>query len=302
MQFVAGHAQHIGARGEQQDAFGFANWTDEHFVAHAGFAAVLADGMGGMVDGQVASTTGVRVFFESYRLKAEQESIGHALVRALGDANAAVYAHSQRLGAPGQVGSTFIACVLHAANLYWISVGDSALYIFRENSLYVLNTSHTYGQYLDQAAADGKITVAEALQDTQREALTSYLGIDSLTNFDLGERPVSLQPGDRILLATDGLFKTLSSLEIAGVLSREEPLAAADRLVELTLGKGRMHQDNVTVICIAAGADPEHSRAPQPVMQVDEADTLLYPVQPARPQELAFQPDANPEKKRRWWL
>jgi protein phosphatase len=257
MQFFAGYAQHIGARGEQQDAFGFSNWTDECFVDHAGFAAVLADGMGGMVDGRTASTTGVRVFFDSYRRKMEHESICQAMVRALRDANAAVYSHSQAVGTPGQVGSTFVASVLHDAHLYWVSVGDSTLYLFRENSLYVLTTSHTYGQYLDQAAAEGKITLEEALQDSQRDALTSYLGIDSLTTVDICERPISLQPGDRVLLASDGLSKTLSGPEIAGVLSREEPAAAADRLVALTLAKARMYQDNVTVICIAAGADPE---------------------------------------------
>lgn len=263
MQFVAGHAQHIGSRGEQQDAFGFSNWTDEPFVAHAGFAAVLADGMGGMADGRVASTTGVRVFFDSYRMKTEHERIGQAMVRALRDANAAVYAHSQQLGTPGQVGSTFVACILHAANLYWISVGDSVLYLFRENSLYVLNTTHTYSQYLDQAAAEGKITVEDALHDSQRDALTSYLGIDNLTDVDLCERPISLQPGDRVVLASDGLSKTLSGIEIAAVLSREEPLSAADRLVVMTLAKARMYQDNVTVICIAAGGDPEYLPAPQ---------------------------------------
>jgi PPM family protein phosphatase len=297
MQFVAGHAQHIGARGEQQDAFGFSNWTEEHFLAHAGFAAVLADGMGGMADGRIASTTGVRVFFESYRLKTEYESIGQALLRALRDANAAVYAHSQRMGTPGQVGSTFIACVLHAAHLYWVSVGDSVLYLFRENALYVLNTSHTYGQYLDQAAAEGKITVEQALQDGQREALTSYLGIGDLTHIDLAERPLPLQPGDRVLLASDGLFKTLTGMEIAGVMSREEPLTASHRLVLLTMAKGRMYQDNVTVLCIAAGGDPEYPSARQAPAEADIADTLLYPVQPAHPEGLAFDP-APPARKR----
>jgi protein phosphatase len=213
--------------------------------------------MGGMVDGRVASTTGVRVFFDSYRLKTERESICQAMIRALRDANDAVYSHSQTLGTPGQVGSTFVGSVLHDAHLYWVSVGDSTLYLFRENSLYVLNKSHTYGDYLDRAAAEGRIALEEALQDCQRDALTSYLGIDNLTDVDVCERPISLQPGDRVLLASDGLSKTLTGLEIAGVLLREEPATVADRLVALTLAKGRLYQDNVTVICITAGADPE---------------------------------------------
>jgi protein phosphatase len=314
MQYVAASAQHIGGRGEQQDAFAFLNTGDGQFERHAGLVAVLADGMGGMAHGRQASNTGIQLFLEAYRKKAPHESIPRALLRSLHDANAAVYHLSQHLGVPGQVGSTFVAAVFHDNSLQWIAVGDSLLYLLRDKALHVLSTSHTYAQILDRAAAEGRITFDQALQDEQREALTSYLGIEKLTEVDFSRRPMPLQEHDRVVLASDGLFKTLSVPEIAGCLEGPDPQRNVDALIRLTIDKQRSYQDNVTVLCVEIvggnGAKPAENsttlvEAPT-VVPAPATQPSLLPDAPQAVTTIDVPPEppaaADSPKRRRWWL
>lgn len=217
-----------------------------------------------MAHGRLAGTTGVRVFLESYSRKTGEESIGYALSRALGEANAAVYALSREAGAPGQVGSTFVAAVVHGDNLYWTSVGDSALYLFRDGALTLLSASHIYGNHLDRAASQGTISSEQALHNPQREALTSYLGIENLVEVDTNLGPLPLRIGDRAILASDGLFKTLTIPEITAAVAHESPQPVVERLVQITIEKQQPYQDNVTVLCVEFGADaPSAEQTPE---------------------------------------
>ena len=90
MKLLFGNAQHIGSRDSQQDAFGFTSPFDSEFVRHAGLAAVLADGMGGMQSGDVASRAAIGGLLAAYRSKKPDESIPDALLRSLAAANEAV--------------------------------------------------------------------------------------------------------------------------------------------------------------------------------------------------------------------
>ena len=90
MQFVPGNAQHVGARNEQQDAFGFSDPGDRKFVAHGGVVGVLADGMGGLECGGEASRVAVRDFLKAYEEKTLEEPVPDALCRALQAANRSV--------------------------------------------------------------------------------------------------------------------------------------------------------------------------------------------------------------------
>lgn len=317
MQYLAASAQHIGGRGEQQDAYGFSDASDEQFLRHGGFVAVVADGMGGMAHGRQASSTGIQVFLEAYLKKGQHESIPRALLRSLHQANDTVYQLSHQLGTPGQIGSTFVAAVFHADSLQWVTVGDSMLYLYRNRTLHVLSTSHTYAQFLDRAAAEGKITQDEALYDAQREALTSYLGIETLTDIDVSQRPVPLRAGDRVVLASDGLFKTLSVHEITEALRGTDPQRDVDALVRITIEKQRSYQDNVTVLCIEMRGSAEDPATEDASTMLDPPtmvpSTGLFPTPSVAEESSSEAPEAAPAslqppdvrttpKRRRWWL
>jgi len=253
-----GNAQHIGGRKDQQDSFGFSTVADPAFAAHAGIAAVLADGMGGLAHGDLASRTAVQVFLLHYQLKTTAETIPQALARSLAAANDAVIA----LGPEGELGATFIAAVLSGSHLHWITVGDSALTLFRAGQFHLLAELHTYASELDARARLGEITSAAALADPQREALSSYLGQRRLERVERSTEPLELTAGDRVVLASDGIFKTLNAAEMAAAIAGSAQ-ESCDALLAQVLAKGVPGQDNATVIVL--GVPAVHLAAAPPV-------------------------------------
>jgi protein phosphatase len=249
IRFVPANAQHVGNRQNQQDSFGFSDLGDERFLTHGGFVAIVADGMGGLSRGDQASRLAVKTFLETYASKVEAEQIPQALERSLRAANTAVFEMALLAGSPGDVGTTLIAVSMHESGLHWISVGDSAIYLFRDGALTLLTTSHVYANMLDARVSRGEITAEQALADPQRDALTSYVGAPELNEVDRNLRPFALRPGDSIVLASDGLFKTLPEGEIVATLNADGD-RAPDVLVHKTLGCKREHQDNVTVCMV----------------------------------------------------
>lgn len=251
MRFLPGNAQHIGARHSQQDAFGFSDPSNEAFIAHGGFLAIVCDGMGGMEFGDEASRTAVRAFLEAYARKTEEETIPAALERSTREANAQVVELAKRLGMKDGVGTTLIAAALHGRSLYYISVGDSGLFLCAPGEYRMLNRPHVFANVLDAAVARGTMSREDAQTHPERESLTSYVGTDNLEEIDRNVEPYPLHDGDTVLLATDGMFKTLSPEEIRACLAGD-PQRWPEVLVSQTLAHKREYQDNVTVLSVTA--------------------------------------------------
>ena len=267
-----GNAQHVGARSEQQDAFGFSAFDDAEFVEHAGVLAIVADGMGGMAMGREASAIAVRTFLTSYAAKEKQEKIAAVMVRGLHAANRAVNRKAAEAGVEGEAGTTLVAVVIHEGMLYRIAAGDSRIYLFRESVLRQLTTDYNYGRVLDRMAEDGEMSRSEAAAHPSRAALTSYLGKAEVDEYDSPtDAPLALQPGDKILLASDGLFGFLDETEIA-MLMAQTPQHAAENLIEATLKQQHPYQDNVTVAILGYELPP-----PPPL-----AETQLRKAEPAK--------------------
>jgi protein phosphatase len=256
MRIIPGNAQHIGSRKEQQDDFGFSDLDNVTFVNHGGVLAVIADGMGGLARGREASLIAKQTMLQEYDRKSEKKTIPQALIRALSVANAAVVEMARLSGLEGQTGSTLTAAVIKDDELYWVSVGDSRLYLYHQGEMTQLTTDHDYARELAREAALGNISQEEAATHPQRQALTSYLGLPFLSEIDRNEEPVILEAGDRILLCSDGLYKTIPADEIVKFLDRD-PQPGAEALIEATLARGKTNQDNVTVAILACEPDLE---------------------------------------------
>lgn len=247
MKFTPGNAQHIGSRNAQQDAFAFSDLTDLPFVRHGGSLGLVADGIGGLEHGDSASRIAVATFQAAYRAKLPEETIPAALERAALAANTAVYEFGKQAGRAGDVGTTLVAAVAHGNALYWLAIGDSSLLLLRDGELTILTQEHTYETELMDHVRTGELSAEDARRHPEREALTSYVGTPRLIYVDRTVRPFPLESGDRVILASDGLTKTLSLDEIAAEQSTK-PEDFCDRLVRKVLEKGRTSQDNVTVI------------------------------------------------------
>lgn len=268
---VPGNAQHIGARSEQQDSFGFSNFDDASHVGHAGVLAVVADGMGGLAMGKDASDSAVKTFLAAYATKEPDEKIESALERSLHAANKAVNQMAGAAGLEGEVGTTLVAAVIWEGILYRIAAGDSRIYLYREGHLRQITTDYNYGRVLDRMVANGDMKQAEAEAHPSRAALTSYLGKAELDEYDKPSvLPIPLLKGDKVLLASDGLFGFLTEDEFVINLS-EEPQKAAEDMVKATIERQRAYQDNITVAILGYGA-PETVALP-------DTKTLVMPLQ-----------------------
>ena len=273
-----GNAQHIGARGEQQDSFGFSVFDDADHVGHAGILAVVADGMGGLAMGKDASTVAVNTFLSTYMDKDPAEKIAAVLDRCLHAANRAVNKMAKNAGLEGEVGTTLVAVVIHAGMLYRVAAGDSRIYLFREGLLRQLTNDYNYGRVLDRLVAKGEMKQSEAESHPSRAALTSFLGKEDLDEYDNpSDSPLALQIGDKILLASDGLFGFLPEAEISRLMAAE-PQKAAENMVNETLLLQRPYQDNITVAILGYGL-PEV--APLPETQTRKIE-IKAPVAPRK--------------------
>ncbi|HWZ32522.1 MAG TPA: protein phosphatase 2C domain-containing protein [Bryobacteraceae bacterium] len=255
MRFLPGNAQHIGARHSQQDSFGFADPEDREFIEHSGFLAIVCDGMGGMEYGDAASRTAVRAFLDAYQRKTPEETIPDALVRSVHEANDQVLTLAASLGLVEGIGTTLVAIALHAVDpantsLYFVSVGDSGLFHISNGEMRAINRPHVFANVLDAAVARGTMSHEDAMNHPERESLTSYIGAQRLEEIDRNVDPLPLGEDDVILLASDGLFKTLDAEEMRASCTGH-PQKWPEALVERTIAKKREYQDNVTVLSVA---------------------------------------------------
>ena len=247
-----GNASHIGRRNQQQDAYALSDFSDHRFVDHAGYLAIVADGIGGMLHGAEASHIATSAFLASYQAKSVLHEVDEALDDALRAASQAVIEDAERRDARRNMGSTLVAALIYEQHLYWRAVGDSHVYLCRDGRLSQLNADQNFGRTLQLWVEEGLISQNMAEYHPDRQSLQNYLGLGELQDVERNRRPLPLQNGDVILLCSDGVYGTLSDTEIAHCLMQEkEPMAAAALLCAQVLAKQHPHQDNLTAVVLA---------------------------------------------------
>ncbi|MCB4456779.1 PP2C family protein-serine/threonine phosphatase [Leisingera sp. McT4-56] len=298
LEYDAATAISQGRRDRQEDA------VAADFLAGAGTGfAVLADGMGGHAAGDVAAKIVVTEVFSELKLRAGEPeqlepAIGEVLHSAADGANACLgeYAsHQPQLRAQG-MGATLLAPVLFRDRLYWISVGDSPLYLFRDGALIRLNADHSMAAELEKLVARGRMDPAEAAAHPDRHCVTSVLTGADIPHIDCRSAPVRLQHGDIVLAASDGLL-FLAEEEIAEVLAAEccSPSARIGAaLMQRLEALDAPEQDNAA-FCVIKPFDPQAApNLPAPPLSAEapaagplpaEAEPLpgSQPAAPARP-------------------
>ena len=243
---------HIGKRQEQQDRFGWFGFDKPTFIDKGGILGLVCDGMGGMKYGGTAAEVAIETFVDIYRRQAAKLGIPDALQFALRQANAKVCEIARQSGTEvGEMGTTLSACVIHRKFVWWVSVGDSRIYLKRnKQELVQLTTDHIYAVRLNQLVTAGKISRAQALADPDRDTLISYLGMENLELIDHNIKSVELCDGDKILVCSDGIYGSLTDQEINECLNL--PGDDIEKALEkAVLSKERPYQDNFTALVFA---------------------------------------------------
>ncbi len=237
-----------GARKSQQDSF---------FVSPAGgrMLAVVADGMGGLTDGDKVSQTAVTAMANGfYNAQGSPEQV---LLSLLEQANRAV---NVLLGSDGlrHSGSTVVAGLIENNAFHYLSVGDSRICLFRDGALYQLNREHVYRNELYTDAVNGLCAFQEAEQHPKGGGLTSYLGMGELKYVDIPAQAVAVREGDVFILMSDGVYNALTEYELTAALSA--PGSAADALQAAIQAKGYANQDNYTAVVMRRRDDEGNLR------------------------------------------
>ncbi|GAA0285346.1 PP2C family protein-serine/threonine phosphatase [Rhodovulum strictum] len=259
-----------GRREHQEDAI-IADFTIGDEIG----LAVLGDGMGGHAAGDVASRIAVTEVFSELKLRCDDPDrfIRYApgiLRAAMREANESIAEHVRGHAETGGMGTTLIALAVARDRLFWVSVGDSPLFLFRDGQLHQINEDHSLAPQIDSMVRLGMLSADEARSHPDRNCLTSALTGAEIHQIDCPDRPIDLAAGDIIVAASDGLdsidrnrlrailaeHRRRTSAEIANVLFSElETLADPE-------------QDNVcfTVIRVVAHGWQPDIRPCRPVL------------------------------------
>ena len=246
---------------------------DSAFAGHRLLA--VADGMGGHAAGEVASAAAIAALEQLDAAGVDAGDPREALREAMDEANDTlremVYADNDLEG----MGTT-VTAVLTDGDYTWLAhVGDSRAYLFREGALRQVTRDHTFVQ---QLVDEGRLAPEEVASHPQRNLITRVL--DGREGLELDLDRLDVQPGDRLLLCSDGLTGVVSDDTIADALRAPTPDDAVRHLLDLALRAGA--PDNVTCIVadlvaadgdgssVVAGAAEEAPARPAPT--TDETD------------------------------
>lgn len=246
--YKIGNAQHIGKRKTQEDYFGFSDITNCETISRKGICAVLADGMGGLSNGRQTSEYVVGTTLALFKNLDYRFSICtqlECIAKKINEQVSIEYSH----GGKSQAGSTLAASVIYKDKLFWVCIGDSRIYLFRNGYLYQLNEDHNYKTKLLKEYIEGTGTLSNAFNDLQRESLISYIGNPDMPLIDANRLSFSLQKEDRIMLCSDGVYNALSDYELIRRL-KEEPQLASEKIAQDILDKNASLQDNLTIMVI----------------------------------------------------
>ena len=237
---LIGNAQTIGKREEQEDSF-------STLVTENGVLAVVADGMGGYTGGKLASNITVNTFLQEFKIAEDISNIDEFFRNAANLSNRAVLDKSKGK----RMGTTLVSVIVSDGQLYWASVGDSAIVLFKDGEFINLNKKHIFEAVLEEQYVSGRISEEQLLNNPMKKRITSYIGSEVVRDVEIGKKPIKLRPGDRVILCSDGVYNSVSELEMEKIfMKKTDPFKASEEIIDLIKSKNFEKQDNATVIIL----------------------------------------------------
>lgn len=262
---------HLGRRPLNEDAWSIAHGADSaHLWAERGRLYAVADGMGGHAAGEVASQLAIETLWREYYAGDDLPLPPTLRVQqAILAANQEVYEQSALQESQAGMGTTIVAAVVREDWLTIANVGDSRAYLVRGGEAQQLTHDHSW---VAEQVASGALSQEEADNHAYRHVVTRCLGHRPNVQVDLFEH--ALEPGDAILLCSDGLNNQVSDADIAHILSEHPPAEAANRLVTLAYESGGA--DNITAIVLQISESTGSLGHLEPIPATSAASSEAY--------------------------
>lgn len=211
---------------------------------------IVSDGMGGRVAGELASKIVVEVFpdFLFERLQQHQAldtvTSKQIVVQALCELSEMIQRESSKRPDFFGLGATVVMALIRRSYMLLAHVGDSRAYLFRDNTLRLLTKDHSIIQLLIDM---GQLKPEDAATHPSRSQITQFMGMEGKVVPDV--QGIELQPGDRLLLCSDGLTGMIADADIEKILKQPaSPEGTCQALIDAANDAGG--KDNISVILI----------------------------------------------------
>lgn len=232
-----GNAQIIGTREKQDDSFATS------FMEYAAMG-IVADGIGGYINGNLASKIAVETYLDEFEKRDITDNISYYFQKT------AILANERIRDEFGEAkgGTTVVSVVLIGSKMYWTSIGDSNISVFRNGRLIEINRKENVKNWLEDQYRAGAIGREEAMKGPSDKRLVNYVGYDGFKKADESDRPILLKKKDIVLLYSDGV-EVLGQIELEAILSkRQSAQDMADEIMRKIEEKKVRSKDNSTII------------------------------------------------------
>lgn len=246
MKFTIFQESRIGARSYNQDRVG-------HWSTGSALLMVLADGMGGHLNGEVAAQVALESIASAFRNEAKpllanpEQFILQVIRRAHND----IIAHAKQAGLPESPRTTVVACVVQEGFAFWSHVGDSRLYLIRSGRIVTRTRDHTRVQQLVDA---GRIREEAVASHPDRNKLLQCIGSEAAPRLE----PTSvarLVKGDVVMLCSDGLWGPITQRQLLHAYMTAALARASRDLATLAETRAGPQCDNVSMVAMEWGEE-----------------------------------------------
>ncbi|MDA7415531.1 serine/threonine-protein phosphatase [Xenophilus arseniciresistens] len=235
MKFSVFQVSRKGGRPKNEDRMGYC------YTRESGLF-VLADGMGGHPEGEVAAQLALQTIAALYQRDARPglKDVKSFLAAAVMSAHQQIMRYASAKAMLDTPRTTVVAAVLQDGLATWIHCGDSRLYVVREGRLLTRTRDHSHAE---RPRPHG------STEPVNRNLLLTCLGSPCTPMFEISE-PLVLQQGDRLMLCSDGIWGVLDDELIARTLASRAVSDAAPELVEMALRRAGRTGDNATLVAV----------------------------------------------------
>ena len=234
-----GNAQIIGTREKQDDSFATS-------IMPYGVMAIVADGIGGYINGNLASKIAVETYLDEFERRNATDNISYYFQTS------AVLSNGRIRDEFGEAkgGTTAVAVVLAEGKMYWTSVGDSNIAVIRNRRLIEINRKENVKNWLEDQYMAGAINKEAAMGGPMDKRLVNYLGYDGFKKASESDRPILLKKKDQILIYSDGV-EVIGQIELENIMSRKGTAQAKAEMIMEAIGNKRVNsKDNSTIIIL----------------------------------------------------
>lgn len=238
--FDSGASKTIGTREIQEDEYAI-------FESEEGIMAVLADGKGKQAGGKIASRAAVEVFKEIFSDKNAFYNPQYYLRKAFQGANREIL----KLLEDGQGQACVAAVMIKDSRLYYATVGNVKIAVYRNKELVPVTVGHTIDMLARKQYSEGKLSRQEAADLLEQHRLYNFVGQDGFQDIEFFDTPITLKGGEYILLMSDGLYEEVRWKDIEDCLEQDGTCQEkAYALVELVNQSEAENKDNAAVVVL----------------------------------------------------